>query len=223
MLLYGVEHTHEPIDVLHGSVDTDMEPRVTLDGHVYRYAPQGKHLLPAQLLQHLTVLPQVARHTAQRAWLVVHQSVDNFIILLKCEVCHLSLYPGDMLAQQVPNDFGVAASHHQPVGVIAVGSRAFLLECLIGAHEHEYDKSYERKLDKNTAKSHGKCHNTTNSKCHTGRDEPSANDGYHSRNTEHGALTAPGMVGKAGTHGNHECDVGRRQRQLVVCTDGDKH
>ncbi len=49
---------------------------------------------------------------------------------------------------------------------------------------------------------------------YAGSEEPSADYRYNACNTEYGALTAPGTVGKRGTHGYHKGDEGGGERQF---------
>ena len=93
----------------------------------------------------------------------------------------------------------------------------------IAAYEHEDNENNEGCLHENAAKMHGEADEGAGCESHTGCDKPSTDDTQHTCYAEYGTLTAPGFVGKRRTHGYHEGNVGGRERQLEVGTDGDKH
>ena len=224
VLLDGGEHAAERVDILLVAVDADVEPRVALDGEVHRRMAQAQHLLAAILLQQVQFAARALLTLPQRPHVLRGKRLDDAVVLLHDILADRALRVAHVAAQHLPDQFRVAGAHHQAETVVLLlGLGALLLILAVAAVEEEDHERHEATLHDHAAEPHGEADQGAGYEGHTRRDKPAADDAQHARDAEDGALAAPGAVGQARTHGDHEGDVGRGERQLVVGAEGDEH
>ena len=97
MLLYWFEHTLEAVDELLVAVGAEVEPRVALEGYLARYAAHGQKLLAAELLQLVLLVLKGASAEAQLLAVLVADTVDYAVELLKGEGRDEALRAGNVL------------------------------------------------------------------------------------------------------------------------------
>ena len=185
-----------------------MEPCVAFYCYVAWHFPQCEQLLTAIFLQFVLLVFQFALYVAQQARLLVLQSVDNLVELLKCEVCHKALCICNVFGEQIPYYFRIAGAHHQAEHV-ALAALFLLLSILtVAAYEEDYYENHECHLYQYASVEHEQTYDGASCEGCSGCDEPTTDYAQHTCHTEHCALAAPCTVGKTRTHGNHECHVG---------------
>ena len=223
MLLDRIEHTTKRVDELLVAVGAEVEPGVALDGNLHWRTFQSEHLLATELLQHVLLLLQLLVGVAQVASVLVGKTIHDEVELREGEVAHVALGARYLAAKQLPYYLWVARTHHELEGAAPAHFLLFLVVLDVAADEHEDDEGDEGTLNYDASEVHGETYHGTSEECHTSGDKPSTDHAQYTRNTEHGALTAPSTVGKRRTHCHHEGDVGGGERQLEVGTDGDEH
>ncbi len=201
-----------------------MEPRVALNGNLHGRALQAEQLLATVFLQHVELAAQGLVATTQHLHVLGVEAVEHSVILLQGQTAHLRLRVAHMVAKHLPHQFGVAGTHHEAeVVVVFLGRLLLALVLAVAAYEQEDNQHDEGRLHGDAAIPHAEANQGAGEEGHTSRKEPSANHTQHTRDAEHGALAAPGAVGQTRTHGHHEGNVGSRERQAVVGTEGDEH
>ncbi len=118
MFLDGLKHSSQDIYVLLCGICTQMEPGIPFNGNISRCLPQGQQLLPAIFLQHLFLIVQGIEHKPQFTWLIVNETIYHLIVQLKGKTSDVTLCATDMVAEQIPENFGILGAHHQPETVI---------------------------------------------------------------------------------------------------------
>ena len=143
---------------------------------------------------------------SQQAGLVCHKAFNNRFVLFNGKICHITLGSAHVLAKQVPQNNGVLRSHHQAETIIFVGiTHRFSSVISKQSINHQ---AYKGCLNDNAAIVHEQTNQGRGNKRYACCDEPTTNHRYDTRDTEHCTLPTPCTIGKTGTHGNHESDVG---------------
>ena len=114
-------------------------------------------------------------------------------------------------------------AHHQLEGASLALLLGLLIVLSVATDEHHDDDEDKDCLHKDATKVHRQADEGAGCESYTGCDKPSTDDTQHTCHAEYGTLTTPGFVGKRRTHSHHEGNVGGREWQLEVGTDGDKH
>ena len=118
-----------------------------------------------------------------------------------------------MSAEQRPH-FGLVAGSHHPLENIIVLGLHLPAVADIAAYQEENRQRYDHDHSDRTAVIDSKREQERRHESRTGRNEPAADHGNHTRNAEYGALAAPGLIGQRRTHRHHKGHVSSRKRQL---------
>ena len=181
-------------------------------------AAQAKDFATTQVLQGHLVAVQIARSTPQRLQFLCSQTFGQlskgFVKEgeLAGSVCHHMLTKKGLHLQRI------VAGHHTCKQGIALFSTALTRCRTLVADKDDHDGHYNSHHCHLSAGMHQQCHTHTGHKGHTGCDEPAADDGEHTGDTENSTLTGPGSVCQTGSHSHHEGDKGGGKRKFQRCS-----
>ena len=205
--------TFETVIKLLGSIARRVEPGVLFERQVAVDTAHGEHLPTTHPLEQVFFSSERPFSFAQALDILLQQTVGNLTEgrFGERHRCHERL--GHMPAQQRPHLGLVARSHHTLENIIVLGLHLPAVAD-IAANQEKNRQRHDNDHRNHTAVVDGQRKQERRHESRTGRNEPAANHGNHTRNAEYGALAAPGPVSQRRTHRHHKGHVSSRKRQL---------
>ena len=146
--------------------------------------------------------------TAQSAEVLVQEGGDGEFEVRFCVFQYFGELFAGVLAHQLEGFFGVGGLHKLFQGFVALGFRFAFLVHHLATYQDEYSEGDKGDNgDVATVVEHEGDEETDGEGC-SGGDEPATDDTKYAGDAVDGGVASPGTVGKRGTHGYHEGDVG---------------
>ena len=175
------------------------------------------HLFDQLLLElHSTHCP------AQSAQVLVQEGGDGAFEVVFRKLQYLAQLLAGVATQEFQNLHVVCALHQLlDSGVALFFLLAFLVHHL-AAYQHEHCQADQCDNGDCAAEIDDQGHEETDCECSSGSDEPAADDAQYAGDAEYGGVASPSAVGKGGTHGHHEGDVGCGEGKFQGSTEGNQ-